>query len=283
MSATEHEITLVVPCFQAVQYLAETLEACLAQTLAPREILVVDDGSTDGTGKVLSQYPVRVVRHRKNRGLARARNTGLEAVETSLVAFVDADARPCPDFLALAVEELVGSDIVGVGGRGIERAEEKLPDRWRSHFWQQTLGNQRIDNAWMVTGLCCAFKTRPLREIGGFDPRYHRTGEDIDASLRLRAHGGRLVYQPAMCVYHDRRDTWLSLIDMVAGHSYGQVAALRRNGVSARRQHANALKWLFVSTGSSLRRHRSPALAAASVPLSIVALVAQLRARSEKD
>ena len=128
-------------------------------------------------------------------------------------------------------------------------------------------------------GLCCAFRTSALRSVGGFDVRFRRAGEDIDVCLRLRAAGGRLVYRPDLWVAHRRQDTVGSLARMVARHSYGQVRAVKVNGGAARGFHLQAARWLAVSTVSSLRRHRSPALAMLGVPLCCLSLASQLAAR----
>jgi glycosyltransferase involved in cell wall biosynthesis len=85
-------ISCIVPVFNGERYLGETLDSILAQTYQPLEILVVDDGSTDGTGALVAQYGRRL-RHlwQTNAGEAAARNLGLAAAQGEFVAFVDAD------------------------------------------------------------------------------------------------------------------------------------------------------------------------------------------------
>jgi len=279
MSLGAADITLVVPCFNGEPYLARTLEGCTRQTVPPHELLVVDDGSTDGSATVARSFPVRVLTHRRNRGIAAARNTALAAIRTPLVAFVDADAVPDPALIEGFLRAFADDGVVGVGGRGREDQRSTLADRWRCTFWQQNHGDEPLADAWMVMGLCCAFRVAAVRDIGGFDPRYTRAGEDVDVSLRLRATGGRLVYRPELVVRHVRRDGWRSLARMVALHSSGQVHAVHRNGLSTRPHHLSAVRWWVVSTGSSLRRHRSPSLAAMSVVMGAVSIGAKASAR----
>jgi len=275
MTAASKDMTLAIPCFNAAKYLPDTLEACLRQTVPPSEILVIDDGSTDDSSAVASNFPVRVLQHGSNLGVAQARNTALENTSTPFLAFVDADASPCAWLVEKMLEELNGEDVVGVGGPGLELESRTISDRWRSVFWQQTHGDRRVDDAWMVMGLCCAFRTEALRLIGGFGPRFRRTAEDVDASLRLRDAGGRLVYNPDMWVMHRRNDTPSSLVRMVAMHSHGLTRAVRLNKEDVRWLHVNAVKWLAVSSVSSLRRHRSMSLAALSVPLGLISIVSR--------
>jgi Glycosyl transferase family 2 len=94
-------ISVVIPTYNRAGLIGETLDAVFAQTLAPDEIIVVDDGSTDDTPSVLASYgnrmrPVRIA----NSGDLVARNTGLKAAHGDLVAFCDSDDLWMPDFLA---------------------------------------------------------------------------------------------------------------------------------------------------------------------------------------
>jgi glycosyltransferase involved in cell wall biosynthesis len=85
------EVSVVIPAYNAVRYVAQTIERALAQTFADHEILVIDDGSTDGTERVVRAYP-RVRYHRQdNRGVAVARNRGIAEARGRYVAFLDAD------------------------------------------------------------------------------------------------------------------------------------------------------------------------------------------------
>ncbi|GAC1492535.1 MAG: hypothetical protein NVS4B5_01570 [Vulcanimicrobiaceae bacterium] len=92
-------VTVVVPAYNAAATLAQTLESILNQQRAPREIIVLDDGSSDATVSVASAYPVRVISQR-NGGLADARNVAIHAAATPWIALLDADDLWAPDRLA---------------------------------------------------------------------------------------------------------------------------------------------------------------------------------------
>lgn len=101
-------ISIIVPVYQVKDYLGECVESLLAQTYTNLEILLVDDGSTDGSGEICDQYAamdnrVQVV-HQENQGLSAARNTGINLLKGEYVAFVDSDDMVLPDF----VETLYG-------------------------------------------------------------------------------------------------------------------------------------------------------------------------------
>jgi glycosyltransferase involved in cell wall biosynthesis len=81
---------VIVPVFNGAEFLAQALESVLTQDYEPLEVIVVDDGSEDASGEVARAHPVRYLR-RQHRGVAAARNTGVEAARGELVSFNDAD------------------------------------------------------------------------------------------------------------------------------------------------------------------------------------------------
>ena len=85
-------ISCVIPVFNGARFLAEALDSVLAQTLAPAEIIVVDDGSTDATPAVAAAYGERITYIRQaNAGPAAARNCGIALAQSEMIAFLDAD------------------------------------------------------------------------------------------------------------------------------------------------------------------------------------------------
>lgn len=94
-------ITVIIPVYNAVPYLAEALESALSQTRPPDEVIVIDDGSTDDSAAVAQGFasPVKLVRQ-DNLGAAAARNRGVELAQGDLLAFLDADDLWLPDKLA---------------------------------------------------------------------------------------------------------------------------------------------------------------------------------------
>lgn len=101
-------VSIIVPVYQVKDYIGECVESLLAQTYRNLEILLVDDGSTDGSGELCDKYAaeddrVRVV-HQENQGLSAARNAGLDLARGEYVAFVDSDDVVLPSY----IEQLYG-------------------------------------------------------------------------------------------------------------------------------------------------------------------------------
>lgn len=100
-------VSVVVPAYNAVAYLAECLSSIVGQTHPPTEVIVVDDGSTDDTAGIAEVFgpPVRVITT-ANRGSASARNTGVSAAQGNVVAFCDADDVWLPHKLAAQLADV---------------------------------------------------------------------------------------------------------------------------------------------------------------------------------
>ena len=99
-------VSIIIPCYNQARFLGEAIESVFAQTYTHYEIIVVDDGSTDDTARVAASFGRARCLSRKNRGLAAARNAGLEAAEGSYVVFLDADDRLLPNALRDGVTAL---------------------------------------------------------------------------------------------------------------------------------------------------------------------------------
>ena len=209
----DERVSVIMPCYNAAAYVGEAIEDVLAQTYGPVELIVVDDGSTDGSADVVARYgrAVRLIRQ-SNGGCASARNTGLAHATGAYVAFLDADDRWDPRILEALVGALAdhGADVPS------ERAD--LAYCGWARFWGH-LGTARpfiphdleADHADKLEFVmqCCPFpihavlvRMARLREVGGFDPRFP-PAEDYDLWLRLAARC-RFVRVPQVMAYYRR-------------------------------------------------------------------------------
>jgi glycosyltransferase involved in cell wall biosynthesis len=206
------KITVAIPCYNGAAFLGRTLESVLAQTCAPHQILVVDDGSTDNSRDVARRYPVTVLEHAGNLGLAAARNTALAAANGDVLLYVDVDALAAPDLLEQVVHGYAvgGEGVSGVGGQGVEVNIRTVADRWRRAHASQGYGT-RARLVPFLYGLCMSYRVEVLRWVGGFNPVYRANAEDMDLGLRLTSAGRRLLYWPKARVFHQRQDDLASL------------------------------------------------------------------------
>lgn len=111
-------VSVVIPVYNVRRYLQQCLESAIAQTYRNLEIIIIDDGSTDGSGSICDQYAERDGRihviHSTNRGLASARNLGLENAQGQLISFLDSDDWIEPHAVETLVRtaQLTGSAII---------------------------------------------------------------------------------------------------------------------------------------------------------------------------
>src|SRR5205823_6629289 len=118
------QVSVVIPTYNYGRFVGQAVQSVLDQTVAPHEVIVVDDGSTDDTPSVLAQFGSNVrLLHQHRRGPSAARNAGIAASCRDLVAFLDADDWWEPGKLARQVEEMERRPelaAIGCGARGID-------------------------------------------------------------------------------------------------------------------------------------------------------------------
>lgn len=107
-------VSIIIPCYNHAQYVSEAIESALAQTYPYYEVIVVDDGSNDGSLDVISNYKDRIkIINIQNSGLSQARNTGITASHGKYILPLDSDDRIDPNYLVKTVP-LMGNSRVGV-------------------------------------------------------------------------------------------------------------------------------------------------------------------------
>jgi glycosyltransferase involved in cell wall biosynthesis len=195
-------VSVVVPVYNTAQFLREALDSVFAQDYEPIEVIVVDDGSTDGSGAIAEAYPrVRYIRQ-ENHGPAVARNAGISVARGEFVAFADADDVLLPNKLTVQVGYLIDHpDVEATIARQvwITPPPDAVPDR----VWGDLDG---------LTPISIVVRRNTLVQLGGFDPAL-RGPEDTDLLIRLREAGHRFDVVPEVVMrrrYHGA--------NLVAGH-----------------------------------------------------------------
>ena len=190
-------VGVVVPTYNHVDTLAEAIESILAQSRSPDEILVVDDGSTDGTKRLVRGFGRRVrYLYQDNRGLSAARNTGIQASTADWVCFLDADDLWEPNKLKLQVEFIrtIDAAIGCVYTRYVIQAPSfRTLSPIPPNKGALTLPNLLRRN-WIGV-LTVAARRDLLLDLGGFDEDLYAT-QDWDLWLRMAAIDVQFAYLP---------------------------------------------------------------------------------------
>ena len=197
-------ISIIIPAYNAAETIGACLAALLCQTgLAERyEVIVVDDGSTDGTAEVVrhTPAPVRLVTQ-PHRGAAAARNRGAVAAEGEILLFTDADCRPRPDWAAEMIRLLVDERVAGV--KGLFRSDQRsLVARMVQAEYEekeaQMLARSRV--AFADTA-AAGYRADVFRAVGGFRTDMQAV-EDTELAFRLAAADYLIVVAPGAIVHH---------------------------------------------------------------------------------
>ncbi|MBC8249758.1 MAG: glycosyltransferase [Anaerolineales bacterium] len=199
--------SVVIPTFNRQATLRQTLAALVSQDYSDAEIIVVDDGSTDGTGDMIArEFPTVRYLRQANRGPAAARNFGIREPTGDIVAFTDDDCVPPRDWLTRLADGYARySHVVGVGGY-LQAPDEVLKQspiaRYENYVAHMVYHVSECEH---VAGFQCAaggtnnmsYRRAVLREVGGFDESFrYAAGEDADLKWRICARGHQLLYVP---------------------------------------------------------------------------------------
>ncbi|NQT89938.1 MAG: glycosyltransferase family 2 protein [Candidatus Omnitrophica bacterium] len=205
------KIGLYIPCFNAEKHIGATLKGVFKQRLMPDEVVVVDDASTDDTARIVSRYPVRLVGHKRNKGLAAARNTAIKSIDADLIASLDADCVPEPDWLSLLSKRVRAGKASGAGGRLAEAHTTTVFDLWRSTHMRQYWHKKQTQPPFLF-GSNALFCKEALMKAGLYKEDLRNNYEDVDICQRLKKKGCKLSYEPKALAHHQRRDSAYSVL-----------------------------------------------------------------------
>lgn len=193
-------VSCIIPVYNGERFLAAAVDSVLAQTRQPVEIIIVDDGSTDGTPGVIAGYGDRVRSIRQeNAGPAAARNAGIALATGAVIGFLDADDLWLPHKLAVQMAELTRSP------------ETMICLARMMHFRESAAPGGPVAEAPGGSFSTCTMLVRApvFGQIGGFDPRL-RSAEDTEWFCRVMAGGIRYTVLPDILIrrrLHDRNLT----------------------------------------------------------------------------
>jgi glycosyltransferase involved in cell wall biosynthesis len=178
-------VSVIIPCYNGEAYLKEAIESALTQSHQPIEVLVIDDGSTDGSSVIAQKFPVRYIKQ-QNRGLTASRNRGILESRGSYIVFLDADDRLKPAAIEIGLRALAENpecamtvgDHLFVSEDGSHLANSRKECLQKFHY-EALLKSNFIE---MISSVL--FRRSVLEQVAGFDTRL-RVAEDYDLYLRI--------------------------------------------------------------------------------------------------
>jgi GT2 family glycosyltransferase len=209
-------VTVIIVNWNGKKFVAKCLDGLRKQTYKNFSVIMVDNGSNDGSAEFVSKkYPeVEIEALSENLGFSIANNIAVESVETEYVVLLNNDAVPHPNWLenllnaikdhpeaGFAASKMLffdnpttidrTGDIYTTGGTALLRGRGQLSDNYTDREW--------------VFGACAGaalYKTRMLKDVGLFDEDFFLVYEDVDLSFRAQLRGFKCLYVPDAIVYH---------------------------------------------------------------------------------
>ncbi len=205
MSVSFPKVSVVIPAYNAEKTIGPLLDSLLAMDYPEYEVIVVNDGSKDGTKEIVQRYPVRLIDQR-NRGASAARDAGLRAAEGEIVAYADSDVKVERGWLKNLVKPFEDPDVAATTGQTIFLRNEKCTS-WIRSLDIERRNARRGEYTRLANGPNSAFRRSVLIEVGGFDPQWYHA-EDTEVSYRIWQQGYRIRYVPEAIVHHTPEEYW---------------------------------------------------------------------------
>jgi GT2 family glycosyltransferase len=220
-------VSVIVCSYNGAKTLAECLESLGRIDYPHYEVILVDDGSTDNTREIAARFPnVRYV-YQTNHGLSHARNHGAAIAKGKIFAYTDSDCMADPDWIYYLLSTLLSGNYAGVGGPNVSPPAQN----WVQACVAAAPGGPShvllTDTvAEHIPGCNMAWYRWTFENVGGFDPEYHKAGDDVDFCWRVQQAGHAIAFSPTAVVWHHRRFTLRAFRKQQEG--YGEAESMLR-------------------------------------------------------
>src|SRR5665213_142274 len=255
-------VSVVVCAYNAERTMLPCLTALERLNYPDYEVIVVNDGSGDGTLAITESFPFCRIISQENKGLSAARTIGAEAATGEIVAYTDSDCVADPDWLDYLVGTMETKGLAACGGPNFAPSETSLvPEAVAVAPGAPCHVLLDDEIAEHIAGCNMAFRRDVLLGIGGFDPVFRTAGDDVDFCWRLQDAGPAIGYSAAAFVWHFRRNTVKAYIGQQKG--YGKAEALVYGKHPARFNAFGQAKWsgrIYGDLSSAMLLWRKPVI-----------------------
>jgi glycosyltransferase involved in cell wall biosynthesis len=245
-------VSIVVCTYNGSNTIRDTMEGIKRLDYPNYEVIVVNDGSNDTSPDIVSEYDVKLI-STENRGLSNARNTGLHAADGDIVAYIDDDAYPDPQWLKYLASAYLSTEHAGIGGPNIAPpGDGPVADCVSNSPGGPVHVLSTDDIAEHIPGCNMSFRRQALLEIGGFDPVYRSAGDDVDACWRIQERGYTIGFHPSAFVWHHCRNSFKMYWKQQQG--YGKAEALLERKWPGKYNSVGHLNWTGRIYGNGLTK-----------------------------
>ena len=191
-------VSIVIPVFNEESYLASCLTSLMSLNYPKglHEILLIDNGSTDGTLEIAQEFSDVVIHIKENVKVGAVRNYGVQKAKGSVIVFLDSDCVVRQDWLTDGVRKLTATPDSVMGGRCLLREDPS----WLEKYWILTPSGQKSPRTSLL-GSCIFIPKEIFQKVGGFDENLN-AGEDSDLTVRLQNEKYHVEIDPSLSVVH---------------------------------------------------------------------------------
>lgn len=192
-----NDVAVVIPCHNYAHFLSDAIDSVLAQTVQPKDILVVDDASDDNTREVAERYADKGVRYLRGewRSVGAARNTGIAETDAPYLVFLDADNILHPEYVRHGLQTLNEYPHVAIAYCNLQNFgdDDKLRNFPDTLDWQRFECHNHID-------ACAMVRRDALKQVGGFSHGIDQDGDWVTWRKLLKL-GWKAVNSQSLCFY----------------------------------------------------------------------------------
>jgi glycosyltransferase involved in cell wall biosynthesis len=214
MTKTACRISIIVPAYNAAEYLQQSLGSIRKSSFSDFELIAVDDCSTDGSLEIEKKFADKVVKTDRNMGPAAARNLGADESSGPVLFFLDADVKLHPDTLLKVVNSMAENPSYSAifGSYDAHPAQNNFFSQYKNLFHHFIHQNAKSESSTFWAG-CGSIRRKDFEAIGGFSKNYASASiEDVEMGYRLKESGRRIKLDKDIQVTHLKKWTLHSLM-----------------------------------------------------------------------
>jgi len=216
--------SVIIPAYNEEKTIGKTLESLKKQSFRDFEIIVVDDGSKDGTAEIAKKNGAKVIKQ-KNAGPAAARNNGARNAKGEIVVFIDADCVADERWLEHMLKPFSDKEVAGVQG-AYKSNQKSLVARFTQLDIEDRYKRleRKADQLDWIGSYSAAYRKNIFNELGGFDEDFPTaSGEDPEFSFKVSRKGYKLVFKNNAIVYHFHETSLLKYLRTKFYRAYWRV------------------------------------------------------------
>jgi glycosyltransferase involved in cell wall biosynthesis len=217
-----NQISLYIAAYNAEKTIEKSINSILQQTLKPKEIIIINDCSTDKTLNLLKKFnQIKIINNKKNYGLAKSRNIALKYSKYNFLASIDSDVVCKKNWLETLFNTMEKKNADLIGGKLIDKFIKEPANHWRSYYLKQNWGDKQINNPQFIFGANFLLNKKKIKNLNiKYNETFRTNGEDVNFSKVLKSKNCNLYYEPRALCYHYQFDDVTSLSKRYWRYSY---------------------------------------------------------------